>query len=81
MITMNDLKSTSITVDVQRLTRGKKHWGDDGMASYTARIVSLTPGYDRSSKSPTTFYCENVVCKAKRPNRTLKPDFNFEKTE
>ena len=42
-------------------TRGKKHWGDGGMASVTARIVSRAPGYDRSSKSPTISYRETVM--------------------
>ncbi len=42
------------------LTRVNKHWGLGGMASFTARIVSLAPGYDHSSKSPTISYRENV---------------------
>ncbi len=55
------VSSNDILTTRQLTTRGKKHWGDGGMASVTARIVSRAPGYDRSSKSPTISYRETVT--------------------
>ncbi|MBN1185722.1 MAG: hypothetical protein JXB49_25800, partial [Bacteroidales bacterium] len=39
--------------------------------AFQARIVSLAPGYDRNAQSPTTFYCDTVMGKARNFDDTI----------